>query len=103
MNFFKRCGIKSRTNPPNISPTLSLPHGKHQRAEVFSRSARLGKANNHHFLSLSRLYLEPFAGALARVVESRRPLCDDAFEFLFLSLFEKFCAKFPSMRAVSYP
>ena len=51
---------------------------KHQRAKVLARSARFSVTDYHNLLLMHRLELEPFSRALARVVESRSALGDQA-------------------------
>src|SRR5215467_9792744 len=87
---------------PRVDPALLrfVAYCKCQGAEVLARPARLSVTDDNYLLLMHSLELEPLARPLARVIEPRRALGDDALFVRSLRLKELPLAKLGDALAV---
>src|SRR4051812_37721532 len=92
MEVFQDLVAEASADMSDVSPCVAFPHGEDQGAEERSAASRRREADDHHFLSLCRLDLQPIQGPASGRIHAVGALRHDAFETFPLGLGEEFLA-----------
>src|SRR5258705_11901748 len=99
MEVFQDLVAEASAYMSDVAPCVVFPHGEDQGAEERPSAPGRREADNHHFLSLCRLDLQPIRGSASGRIRAVGALGHDAFQALPLGLGEEFRTSPFAMRA----